>query len=217
MRTRFGTRACASAMIGVLEPVKPLVRNANELVGLLAVLREVSNAAVHIYADADLQSFERLRENDFHAPAEGNGLWLIRLRKQEGKFIAADTESGIRSAQRFLQCRSGGAQHFIAPWMPVFVVYFLEAMQIENHEAERLVVTPRTVQFLVKRFTEESAVVETGQRVGDGVALQFFEGVIFDDHRNAKHAYRSEHVDERCFEGDRTIQRLAQFATPQEH
>ena len=72
----------------------------------------------------------------------------------------------------FFSVVAADAQNFITARMAVLVVDFLEAMQIENDEAERLAVTAGAIQFFFEGFAEESAVVEAGKGIGDGIQLQ---------------------------------------------
>ena len=51
----------------------------------------------------------------------------------------------------------------------MLVIDFLEAMQIENDETERLAVTAGAIQFFFEGFAKQSAVVEAGKGIGDGI------------------------------------------------
>src|SRR5262249_55188720 len=91
-----------SAVIGVLEAIEALIRNANKLVGLLAILGKGSHAVVHADAHSELQGVQHLAEEGFHAAAEGESLFRIGLRQQQRDFVTADTKRRIGGAQRFL-------------------------------------------------------------------------------------------------------------------
>ena len=156
----------------MLQPIEALIGNADQLVGLIAILRKSSDAVVHADANAHLQVRDGFFKNGSDTAAQGQGLGGIGLRKEKGKFIAADTKCGVRGAQSFFQRGSSGAQDFIAARMAVLVVDFLEAMQIENDEAERLAVTAGAIQFFFEGFAEEPAIVEAGKGIGDGIQLQ---------------------------------------------
>jgi hypothetical protein len=56
-------------VIGVLETIEAFIGNANQLVGLLTVLREGGHTMVHANADAQLQRLEHFDKNRFHAAA----------------------------------------------------------------------------------------------------------------------------------------------------
>ncbi len=53
--------------------------------------------------------------------------------------------------------------------MAVLVIYFLEAVQVECDQSERLAIAPRAIEFLLERFGEEPAVVEARQGIGYGI------------------------------------------------
>ena len=57
----------------------------------------------------------------------------------------------------------------------MLVVDFLEAVQIENDEAQRRAVAAGAIDFLFKGFAKEAAVVEAGKRIGDSIKLQLFQ------------------------------------------
>src|SRR5216683_18564 len=50
----------------------------------------------------------------------------------------------------------------------------------------RVAAAARTVEFFLERFGEEAAIVETGERIGGGVDLEFFVLVIFENDGNAE-------------------------------
>jgi len=54
------------------------------------------------------------------------------------------------------------------------IVHFLEAMEIQSDEGQRVRVALRAVQFFVESFTEQAAIVEAGERIGNGVAFEYF-------------------------------------------
>jgi hypothetical protein len=82
-------------MVGVLEAVEALVRNANQLVGLLAILRESGDAVIHADADLQLQRVQHFGKNRFNAAAEGQGLLGVGLRQDQSEFISTNAKSGV--------------------------------------------------------------------------------------------------------------------------
>ena len=60
-------------VIGMLQAIKPLIGDADQLVGLVAILRKRGDAVVHVDADAQLQGLECFGKNRFDAVAEGQG------------------------------------------------------------------------------------------------------------------------------------------------
>src|SRR5205809_498705 len=57
------------------------------------------------------------------------------------------------------------------------------------------------VEFLVKIFAKEAAIVESSEWIGDRVAMQILEGLILEDYRNTKPSGGGKHVDERGLQG----------------
>jgi len=72
--------------------------------------------------------------------------------------------------------------------MAVLIIYFLEAVQVQGDQAERLAVAARAIEFFLKGFREEPAVVETGQGIGNRVEFQAFEFVILNENGNTEKA-----------------------------
>src|SRR5271157_3107843 len=101
--------------------------------------------------------------------------------------------------------------------MAVLVIDFLEAMQIENDQTEWLAVAAGAVQFFFESFTEQAAVVEAGERIGDGVQLQLLQLVVFDEDGNAKKSCGSKYVHKSRFQGDLPLHMLAEFTAQREH
>ena len=75
-------------------------------------------------------------------------------------------------------------------------------MKIEDNQAQRMTVAASAVEFLVKIFAEEAAIVESGEWIGDRVAMQILEVLVFKDYRNTKPSGGGKHIDERGLQGD---------------
>src|SRR6266436_6505005 len=75
-------------------------------------------------------------------------------------------------------------------------------MKIEDNQAQRMTVAASAVEFLVKIFVKEAAIVESGEWIGDRVAMQILEVLVFEDYRNTKQSRGGKHVDERGLQGD---------------
>src|SRR5690349_7176200 len=144
-------------VIVVLLPVKALVRNADELIRLLCILRKNCGAMIHADGNFKLEGLDHFCKNGFNAPAEGKSLLRVGLRQEQSELIATDAEGGVGSTQRFLKCGSGGAQNFVTARMAVLVVYFLETMKVQDDEAERLRVAPGAIQLFFEGFSEKPA------------------------------------------------------------
>ena len=88
--------------------------------------------------------------------------------------------------------------------MAVLVIHFLEAMEIQDDQAERLAVAARAIQFLFEGFTEKSAVVETRQGIGHRVEFQLLQLVVFDEDGNTKKTGGGKDIHESRFQRDLT-------------
>src|ERR1051326_6214100 len=72
--------------------------------------------------------------------------------------------------------------------MAVLVIHFLEAMEIESDQAQRMRIAACAVEFLVKRFVKEATIIKTGERIGNGAAVEILECIVFEDNRYLKHS-----------------------------
>ncbi len=84
--------------------------------------------------------------------------------------------------------------------MAVFVVHFLEPVQIQNDQAERLAVAAGAVKLFFEGFAEKPAIVKAGERVGGGVQFQFFQVVIFGGYLGANEPGSSQNIHESSLE-----------------
>src|SRR3989454_3444667 len=86
--------------------------------------------------------------------------------------------------------------------MPVLVVHFLKAVQIEYHQRELLAVAPRSCQLFLERFAEEPAIVKTRERIGHGVELQSFQLVVFEHDGNMQQISGGENIHQGSLQRD---------------
>lgn len=205
------------AVIGVFESIKAFVGYADQLVGLLAILRERGNAVIHADADAKLQRLQHFNEYDFDASAEGQGLFGIGLRQEQSEFVTTDAEGRIGSTQSFLERSRCGAQDLIAARMTVFVVDFFKPMQVEDNKAQWRAVAAAAIELLFKSLAEEAAIVEAGERIRDGVYLQSFQLVVFNDNRDTEEPRGREDIHQRGFQRDLTAEILTEFTPALKH
>ena len=56
--------------------------------------------------------------------------------------------------------------------MAVLIVHFLEAMQIQHHQAQRQSVTPGAIEFFFESLAEKPAIIKSRERIGDRIHLQ---------------------------------------------
>src|SRR5260370_40050244 len=96
--------------------------------------------------------------------------------------------------------------------MAVVSVSFLEAGQVEGEQSQTLAVAARAIEFFFKRFTEEPAVVEAGQRIPHSIDVQPLELVILNEDGNKKKTGRGKDVRKGGPEGDWTTEKICEVA-----
>ena len=99
----------------------------------------------------------------------------------------------------------------------MFVVYFFEAAQIQNHQAQRLRVTARTIQFFFERFSKKPAVVEAGQGIGDRIQFELLEFLVLQDDRHTEKSGSSEHIHKSRLQNNGTARLIGEGPTAIEH
>src|ERR1700686_1487694 len=200
----------------MLETIEPLIGDANQLIRLIAILGKSGDAVVHGYGKSQLKRAESLRKYSFNTATESESLGGIGLGKKQGKLVAAAAESRVGSAKRFLKRGCGGAKNLVAATVAVLVVDFLEAMKIEDYDAQRKAIAAGTVQFLSKRFREEPAIAQTCKGIRDRVQLNFLQFVVFKNNGHLHQASGGEYIHENGFEGDRPTKLVAEFTAARE-
>src|SRR5437870_13460835 len=101
--------------------------------------------------------------------------------------------------------------------MAVLVIYFLEAVQVDGNQSQRLAVAARSIEFFFECFTEETAAVETSQRIGHGIEFQPLELVILDEDGNTQKAGSGEDVRKGGPERDWTTDKIDELAPAGKH
>ena len=186
---------CLAARTGlvtrVLQLVKALVGDVNQLIGLVPVLGKSSRRrGPWSRRNSNCRGLQSFREDCLDTAAQCQGLRGIGLRQKKSELISTDSERGVRGTQRVVQGGRGGAEYVISARMTVFVVYFLEAMEVENDDAERKAVAACAIQFLLERLREQAAIVESGERIGNSADLEFLEFIVLENNRYANHSGR---------------------------
>src|SRR5260370_8480477 len=95
------------AVIGVLEAIEAFICDADQLIGLFAILRESGHAVVHAHAHAELKRMDHLDKNGFDSPTHSQRLLGIRLWQEESEFVPPHAGSRVPSAEGLFS-RSGG-------------------------------------------------------------------------------------------------------------
>ena len=201
----------------MLQTIETFVGDAHQLIGLIAVLREIGHAVIHGHWESELQRAQDFLKNSLNTTAESQGLSGIGLGEKESEFIATNAEGRVRGAQRFLERGGGGAEDLVAAWMPVLIVHFLEAVQVQDDDAERKTVAAGAIEFLFEGLGKQAAIVEAGERVGDRIDLEFFVLFVFEHNRNANQAGGREDIHQNGFERHGTCELIREFAAAREH
>src|SRR5262249_45027157 len=155
-----------------------------------------------------LQGLQGLGENGFDTTAEGQRLRGVGLREEQGKLVTADAKGGVGGTQGFLQRGRRRAKNLVAARMAVALVDIFDAVQVENDNAKRKVVTTRAIHFLLERFGEQATVVEAGQGVRNSVDLELFVVFVLENHGDLDQSGGCEHLNQNGFEGDRAAEAL---------
>jgi len=74
----------------------------------------------------------------------------------------------------FRKVEATARKTFIPTKVTELIIHFLEAVEIQSDKGERLRVALGAIQFLFKSLTEQAAIVEAGERIGDRVAFERF-------------------------------------------
>src|SRR5260370_24171358 len=101
--------------------------------------------------------------------------------------------------------------------MGVLVIYFLEAVQVQSNQCQGLNVAPRAIEFFLECLSEESAIVESCQRIGHGTELEFLQVVVLDEDGDAQETRRGENIRERGFQRNLTTEKSGKLSPANEH
>ena len=108
------------------------------------------------------------RRHDLAANAIGNYAGLLQscLRKKNRKFLTAIAGSYIDLAQRGAQTLGGYLQRAIASLMSIAIVIELKVIDVDHHEAQRIIVTLRAAQFFRQSGFEVTPIMQLRKRIG---------------------------------------------------
>src|SRR5215475_3030699 len=101
--------------------------------------------------------------------------------------------------------------------MAIFVIDFLEAMQVEHDDAQWQDIAPCAIQLFFECFDEEPPIVEARQWIGYSAQLQLLEFVVLEHNRHANQAGRGEHVHQHGFQRDRAAELFGHLFSAREH
>lgn len=124
-----------------------------------------------------------LGEVDAQAFGDALGVFEIGFRENDGEFFAAVASDQVAGTQGGAAVVGEGAEHLVACGVAIDVVDLLEVVDVHHDGGKRVVGAECMVEFAVGEFEEVAAVVEAGERVGDGGFLDCGEeaGVLDGD------------------------------------
>src|SRR5260221_4363961 len=78
-------------------------------------------------------------------------------------------------------------------------------------------IATRPVNFFVESFRKMPAIVETRERIGDCVAVQTLQVVVFEDDRDAEHSFRSENIDKSGLKRNGRLTKGGEMSSAEQH
>src|SRR6516162_2393352 len=217
-RVRKAKAILASLIVTrMFQAVEALVGDANELLGLFAILRESRDAVVHGNRKGESERTEYFDENGFHATAEGQRLNGLGLRKEQGKLISADAKRGVGGTQSPAKGCGGRSENLIATRMAVLVVYLLKAVEIENDKAERRAIAAGPSEFFFEGFREKPSIVETRKRIRHRAYLKLAVLFVFHHHGNTDQTSAEKNVHKNRFKCNGTAKLLGELSASCKH
>ena len=142
----------------------------DELARVRGVLRPLGDAD----RDGDLAgevASDRVQPRH-EAGRERDGLVLVASGEDHGELLAADPADDVARPDGGAQMVGELGQHVVADRVAVDVVHLLEVVDVEHHERDVLVLARRPGQLAAEALVEVAVVVEAGERVGLGFALE---------------------------------------------
>ncbi len=147
---------------------------------IVAVAWEAGDSNAHPHLERHLVHVDRLLDAGHQAPRDR--LELIRvagvLARKHRELVATEPRHESVGPDRLAQPRSEIAQHLIAEVVTERVVDLLEAIEVEQHHAERLLALPRGRDPLVEPSPEPLAVGQPGQLVGRGDPMKLLTAML---------------------------------------
>ena len=103
---------------------------------------------------------------------DARGVLDIGILEHHGEFIARQTGDVVVAPDLLLQQLRGGAQHLVAERVAVSVVDEFETVEIDQQQAHRQIFRQVVGEDHLELTVEMSAVVQAGQRIGDGQMIE---------------------------------------------
>ena len=174
-------RVDLAARVGLLSRVHGDVGAPEQRVGIIAIAREAGDSDAHPHLERHLVHLDGLLDACHQATRDR--LELIRvagvLTRKHRELVAAEPRHEPLGSDHLPQPRSEIAQHLIAEVVAERVVDLLEAVEVEQHHAERLARPSRGRDPFVEPRAEPLAVGEAGQFVGGGDPVELSRRVAW--------------------------------------
>jgi len=159
----------------ILGLVELLIRLADQLVGrqrLVAVGGGQADADRHRVGFA-LVLEDVLLDQGTHPLSHADAAFQVRLRQHDDELLAAVAGKQLFLADAALDAGSQLAEREVAAQVAQLVVDALETIQVEHDQRQRPAVTGRARQLPVQELQQVALVVDVGQGVDDGQAVDF--------------------------------------------
>jgi hypothetical protein len=144
----------------------------HQLLGCQPVLREQRPADGGVELDRPAVDAVRTTERLAQPAHERRGLGiLLRAERENDELVPADAGNRVALPDDRLEAPRGRPQHDVTRLVAPRVVDPLEAVEVDDHQRERLTRAPGPGERLLNAVVEELPVRETGQRVSESGAL----------------------------------------------
>ncbi|MNM59370.1 hypothetical protein D3C81_706210 [compost metagenome] len=163
---QFDVEALVAVAAVALGLVQRHVGVAQQLLGLVAVIRRNGNADAHPHRELVPLDLERRADRvDQALRSVACGLPALQAGQHHGKLVAAQAGQGVVFAQLAAQALAQRAQQFVAKGVAQRIVDVLEVVQVQAQGGGQLGVLAVTHQRLAQAFVEQGAVGQPGQRI----------------------------------------------------
>jgi len=131
-------------------------------------------------AGGDLRALQVAGHDSADTVGDTLGFVVQSLGQDESEFVAAVTRSGIDGAAVNAQDMSESIERVAADEVPVGIIDFLEAIEVEQKNSEGPAVAIGALGFRFKDIEQTAVVGKTGERVTDGEVANLLEeaGVV---------------------------------------
>ncbi len=141
-----------------------------EDVDVMAVLGEDGDADGGGNEELTAVDFDGMGKRAQETPRDADGILFIgEVRQDDGEFVAAHPAKRVIFAQTGFEPLADGAEEAVAGVVAEGVIDELEAVEVDEHEADIAMLAARDGNRLVKTVFEKGAVGQSGERIMAGL------------------------------------------------